>query len=99
MKHIVLEYLHEKGLDDMFDVFMELVEDNYQLRWEIFKQVEREHHLEDVRSVLEELDIDDCSEEEIKRIADRYERYIAFDDDWSETMKQAIWDELEEEND
>ena len=99
MKHIVLEYLHEKGLDDMFDVFMELLEHNSQLRWEIFKQVEREHHLVDVRDVLEELGIDDCGEEEIERIANRYERYLSFDDDWAEVMKQAIWDELEEEND
>lgn len=99
MKHIVLEYLHEKGLDDMFDVFMDLLKHNHQLRWEIFKQVEREHHLVDVRDVLEELGIDDCSEEEIERIANRYERYLSFDDDWAEVMKQAIWDELEEEND
>lgn len=99
MEHIVLDALHGKRLEDVFDVVMDLLKHNHQLRWEIFKQVEREYHLEDVRIVLEELGIDDCSEKEIERIADRYERYLSFDDDWAEVMKQAIWDELEEEND
>lgn len=97
MENIVLDALHGKCLEDVFDVVMDLLKHNYQLRWEIFKSMERQFHKEDAESVLNELDIDDYSEDELERIVNRYERYLSFDDDWVETMKQAIWDELEEE--
>ena len=97
METIVRAFLRERNAEHLCTDVLELLTHHYTIRWEIFKSMERQFHKEDAESVLKELEIDDYSEDELERIVNRYERYTTFDDDWSETMKQAVWDELEEE--
>lgn len=74
--------------DGVPDVFL-----SNQDAFEVMQAVDRQYHLEDVRSRLEEKeDIDESviSEEDINKICDEYEDRLEDDDSWSYTLDDVI---------
>lgn len=74
--------------DGVSDVFL-----SNQDAFEVMQTVDRQYHLEDVRSRLEEKeDIDESviSEEDINKICDEYEDRLEDDDSWSYTLDDVI---------
>lgn len=74
--------------DGVPDVFL-----SNQDAFEVMQTVDRQYHLEDVRSRLEEKeDIDESviSEEDINKICDEYEDRLEDDDSWSYTLDDVI---------
>ena len=73
----------------MEDTLTDFLTNNFGIRWEIFEDVQRKNHIEDVKNELDEREMT-ATEEEIEHIADYYEDYLTEDDSWHTSLDLAF---------
>ena len=85
----IFERLTGKKWYAMEDTLTDFLSNDFGIRWEIFKEIERANHIEDIKNELEEREIV-ATDEEIDEIADYYEDYLTEDDSWHISLDLAI---------
>ena len=71
------------------DALTDFLTNNFGIRWEIFEDVQRKNHIEDVKNELDEREMT-ATEEEIEHITDYYEDYLTEDDSWHTSLDLAF---------
>lgn len=71
------------------DALTDFLTNDFGIRWEIFEDVQRKNHIEDVKNELDEREMT-LTEEEIEHIADYYEDYLTEDDSWHISLDLAF---------
>lgn len=98
LETIVKTFLERHNAENLYEDLMDLLTCHQQLRWEIFRDVERENHREDVRDFIQDM-LEDCAydepqptitDETIEQIVDRYEDTLGDDGNWRIHVQNAI---------
>ena len=71
------------------DALTAFLTNDFGIRWEIFEDVQRKNHIEDVKNELDEREMT-LTEEEIEHITDYYEDYLTEDDSWHISLDLAF---------
>lgn len=88
------EKLSGKKWYEIEDALTDFLTNNFGIRWEIYKEIERDNHYEDVKLELIERELT-VNAEEMERIIDDYEDNLSNDDSWHTSLDLAI-DDFEE---
>lgn len=91
MNHIVKEFLKERNAEHLYEDFMDLLWYNDNLRFKIFRDYERYAHREDVRTELDEMEIE-YHDDIVEQITDIYEDRLLDLEDWHIVLRETILD-------
>lgn len=87
---VLLRAIKNNSIEDIEVILVDELEENYQLRDFIFRDVERENHREDVRNEIDERQLD-LTDEDIERITDKYEDYLSeCEYNWRVCLENAL---------
>ena len=91
MESIIKEFLKEKNAEHLYEDFMDLLVSYDPLRFKIFRDYERDAHREDVRTELNEMDIE-YHDDIVEQITDIYEDRLLDLEDWHIVLRETILD-------
>lgn len=89
MENIVREFLKERNAENLYEDLMDFLVCDEQLRWKIFRDVERDLHREDVRTEFLNNE-EDLTDEMCEQIVEEYEDYLGESEDWHFCLLEAI---------
>ena len=89
MEELVKEFLKDNKAEDLYEPLMDFLVCNEQIRWWIFRDVEKDYHREDVRNELIDMNFEK-TDDEIEKITEYYEDELANSEDWRYCLRYAI---------
>lgn len=89
MEKLVKEFLKYNKAEDLYEPLMDFLVCNEQIRWWIFRDVERDYHREDVRNELITMNFEK-TDDEIEQITAYYEDALDNSEEWRYCLQYAI---------
>ena len=87
IKKLINEFVQTTSFANLEEDLCNFLLSDGKIRWEIFRDVEKELHKEDI---LNEFDNDTITTEDIDKILERYEDNLANSEDWHYCLKEAV---------
>ena len=91
MNNIIKEFLKERNAEHLYEDFIDLLFGYDPLRFKIFRDYERDTHREDVRTELNEMEIE-YHDDIVEHITDIYEDRLLDLEDWHIVLRETILD-------
>lgn len=100
MENLIKEFLEHADKEHLDKDLYYWLHTNSTLREKIYREVEKEYHREDVKSMAEELghEVDD---DELEELVAYYEDYLGNDDGWWYACREAfcqLFDDVEDDD-
>jgi hypothetical protein len=88
IKKLIKDFVQTTSLSSLEEDLCNLLLFDGKIRWEIFRDVEKELHKEDIFNEFDSSD--NINNEDVERILERYEDNLSNSEDWHYCLKEAM---------